>query len=321
MGMSITFSVIIYTINYQEVSFRLESLQHSLIDGLFLYAPTNQMPMNGPGSLLSNQAEQASAQMLASLVYLNVALLVAGGLGSYFLARRTLRPIATAHEAQSRFTSDASHELRTPLAAMKAELEVSLRDPKLTMGEARELLESNLEEVEKLISLSEMLLNLSRLDHDKLERQPIDVVLLLNDVLEKYPEHKKRFEVTARRKARIRANETAYRELLTILLDNAVKYSPEGTPIAIRIFEQLGSIGIEISNESDPIPAEKLETIFDRFVRADSSRTGGSQKGYGLGLSIAKKIVEVHHGTITVKSNKKRTQFTAFIPSLRITTK
>ena len=317
MCVSITFSVVIYSLNYREISFRLESLQHSLIDEIFLYTPLRSQPMNGPGSPLFKQAQQASSQMVASLVYINLIIFLAGGLGSFFLARRTLRPIATAHEAQSRFTSDASHELRTPLAAMKAELEVSLRDPKMTMGEARELLESNLEEVNKLIALSEMLLNLSRLDHGKLEMEAVDAVTLTQSVLEQYPESTKRFEVTTRKKATARANEAAYREAITILMDNALKYSPPKTPIKVRIFEQRGQVAIEIINSGPAIPAEKLPFIFDRFVRADTSRTGGSQKGYGLGLSIAKKIVDVHHGSVTVSSTAEATKFTLYIPIYR----
>src|SRR5690606_27239432 len=109
------------------------------------------------------------------LVYLNCIVLAAGGVGAYFLARRTLRPIEEAHEAQSRFTSDASHELRTPLAAMKAELEVTLLSKELDEAETREVLESSLEEVEKLTRLSDLLLKLSRLEYDKLERAPLSL--------------------------------------------------------------------------------------------------------------------------------------------------
>ncbi len=314
MAVSVTFSVVIYSINSREISFRLESLQHTLVDEIFMYSQATRRPMSGPGSPLFNQSQQAASQMMLSLVYINLTILIAGGLGSFFLARRTLRPIAEAHEAQSRFTSDASHELRTPLAAMKTELEVSLRDPKLEIGDARELLESNLEEVNKLIALSEMLLNLSRLDHDKLNMEPVDAVALTTAVLKHYPHDTARFDLTSRKKAVARANEAAFRELVTILIDNALKYSPAGSKVNIRVFEQRGMVGVEVANQGTPIPVDKLPYIFDRFVRADGSRTGGAQKGYGLGLSIAKKITEVHNGTINVVSDKKATKFTIFLP-------
>jgi signal transduction histidine kinase len=196
MVISITFSIVIYQLNYREVSFRLESLQHSLIDGFNIPAPLNSYfsrDFNGLDSMLLQESSKASSQMILSLFYINVAVLVAGGLGAYFLARRTLRPLEEAHEAQSRFTSDASHELRTPLAAMKTELEVNLRDPNLQIDEARELLNSNLEEVNNLIELSEMLLKLSRLDHDTLEVTVVDIPTVLNDVLKRHPTDKHLF--------------------------------------------------------------------------------------------------------------------------------
>ena len=307
MAISITFSVVIYQLNYREISFRLENLQQSLIGDMDT-AQTNattysQLLSNTPGSPLFDESRKAAGQMVLSLMYINAIVLIAGGLGSFFLAKRTLRPIEEAHEAQSRFTSDASHELRTPLSAMKTELEVNLRDSKLEIGEARELLESNLEEVNKLIQLSEMLLHLSRLDHDKLEVTTIDLVPIVEEMLKRYPEATKRFEVSMRKKATTRANEAGVSELVTILVENAIKYSPPKSKIYIRVFEQRGTIGFEIKNSGNPIPEDKLPKLFDRFFRADTSRTNSSKNGYGLGLSIAKKIIDVHHGELTVSSD------------------
>lgn len=318
MTISITFSVVIYQLNFREISFRLENLQHSLLDSsVYLFPGTTSTTRNGLESPVSVQSRQAASQMSLSLVYINVVILIAGGLGSYFLARRTLRPIEESHEAQSRFTSDASHELRTPLATMKAELEVNLRDANLSKDEARELLESNLEEVNKLIQLSEMLLQLSRLDHDTLERAPVDVVAVLNDKLKLYKSASKRFHVTTRKKAIASANEPAVSELIGILIDNALKYSPKDSPINIRIFEKRGTVNFEIHNAGDPIDQEKLPKLFDRFFRADTSRTESSKNGYGLGLSIAKKIIDVHHGDIQVVSDETGTTFTFSLSVLR----
>lgn len=321
MTISITFSIVIYQLNYREVSFRLVNLQHSLLQNPLYIVPNSQDNSNGeygPDSPLSVQSSQAAEQMILSLVYINLVVLVAGGLGGYFLARRTLRPIEEAHEAQSRFTSDASHELRTPLTAMKTELEASLRDPNLSQAESRELLESNLEEVNKLIQLSTMLLQLSRLDHNTLERTQIDLVALLNKNLKTYKSSLKRFSIITRKKAVVSANESAVSELMMILIDNALKYSPKGSKITIKIFQRRGTIAFEIHNLGNPIPQEKLPKLFDRFFRADTSRTNSSQNGYGLGLSIAKKIVDIHHGDITVRSNKDGTTFSFFLPILRI---
>ena len=322
MAISLTFSIVIYQLNYQEVSYRLENLQHNIMNEFTapsLFSTYFKNYQDGPNTLLFNEARQASSQMILSLIYINLVVLVAGGLGSYLLARRTLRPIEEAHEAQSRFTSDASHELRTPLAAMKAELEVNLRDPNLEMEEARELLISNLEEVNKLIDLSEMLLHLSRLVHDKLEVEKIDVPVILEELIKRYSDDEKRFKVSGRKKALITGNEAAINELMAILIDNAIKYSPADSPIYVKISQKRGQLAIAIKNKGPKIPEEKIPKLFDRFYRADESRTSGAKKGYGLGLSIAKKIVDLHHGEITVDSSDDATTFTAYLP-FKITT-
>lgn len=320
LTISITFSIVIYQLNYHEISFRLENLQQSLMDSS-LYPIANyrdDLSFNyGPNSPLSVQSNQAAGQMVLSLFYINIVILIAGGLGSYFLARRTLRPIEEAHEAQSRFTSDASHELRTPLAAMKAELEVNLRDAHLNETESRELLESNLEEVNKLIGLTQMLLQLSRMDFDKLEREPVDIVQLLNEKIKLYKNVSKRFDITTRKKAVASVNEPAISELIGILIDNALKYSPKNSKVTIRVFMKLLMVGFEIHNIGTPIPEDKLTKIFDRFYRIDSSRTNSSQNGYGLGLSIAKKIIDVHHGDLQVSSSQDGTTFTFYLPIIR----
>jgi len=317
MLISILFSFAIYQINYHEVNVRLENLQN----GLIVNRPFMGGGMNGniDDKLRQIQSQQAASQMILSLVYINLVILFAGGFGSYFLARRTLRPIEQAHEAQSRFTSDASHELRTPLAAMKAEIEVALRDEKIPPDEARELLESNLEEVDKLIQLSEMLLNLSRLDYDRLDKKRVNLSTLLNDTMKPFQASKKRFDITTHKNAIVLGDETALSELMSVLIDNSLKYSPEGSKITIRIYEKLTLVYFEISNEGPTISEENLSRLFDRFYRGDTSRTNSNQNGYGLGLALAKKITDVHNGDIQVSSKNDIIKFTFSLPTLRIT--
>lgn len=317
MVISFVFSIAIYQLNFHEVNVRLENLQQGLTDPTLKSLMMTSDQFQHQDELRLEQAEQAAVQMILALLYINVCILIAGGFGSYFLARKTLEPLEKAHEAQSRFTSDASHELRTPLAAMKAELEVYLRDEKLTIEEARELLESNLEEVDKLIRLSEMLLKMARLDYDKLEKTQIDLVELLPSVMKPFSKSKKRFDIVARKKAYVSGNEAAVSELMSILIDNALKYSPPRSRISIRIYERRTMTGFEIKNTGTPIKEDKLPYIFDRFYRADNSRTGSGANGYGLGLAIAKKISEIHHGYIQASSTEKETTFTFFLPNLK----
>ena len=317
MAISLIFSLAIYQINFHEVNIRLENLQRGLFDSTLSSNIVNDQSSTIQNRLRMDQSRQAATQMILALVYVNAIIVIAGGFGSYFLARRTLLPIEKAHEAQSRFTSDASHELRTPLAAMKAELEVYLRDDNLALDEAKELLESNLEEVDKLIQLSEMLLKMARLDYDKLEKTNLDLVELLPHAMKPFARSKKRFDITTRKRAIVSANEPAIIELMNILIDNALKYSPERSRISIRIFERRTMTGFEISNSGTPIKEDRLPHIFDRFYRADNSRTDSNKNGYGLGLAIAKKITEIHHGYIQASSTEKGTVFTFYLPNLR----
>lgn len=316
MVISLLFSFAIYQLNFHEVNVRLENLQRELIDTTVRprIATTNS---DFQDQVRLDQSRQAAVQMILALVYINALVLVVGGFGSYFLARRTLEPLEKAHEAQSRFTSDASHELRTPLAAMKAELEVYLRDDNLALDEAKELLNSNLEEVNKLIKLSEMLLKMARLDYDKLEKQQIDLVELLPSAMKPFNKYKKRFDINTRKLAIISGNEAAIIELMSILIENAVKYSPKQSRISIRIFERLTMTGFEIKNTGTPISEDKLPHIFDRFYRGDNSRTESGENGLGLGLAIAKKIAEIHHGYVQASSTDKETSFTFYVPNLR----
>lgn len=315
MLVSLIFSVSIYQLNFREVNVRLENLQQGLLE----------LDLNFITGLTSNsdqirlrQAQQASQQMILVLLYVNFVILVGGGVASYFLARRTLKPLEQAHEAQSRFTSDASHELRTPLSAMKAELEVALRSAKISPAESHELLESNLEEVNKLISLSEVLLKLARLDYDKLERSPINLNDTVDSMTRLFPESYTRFVVHKRKSGAIAiGNEAALQEVLTILVDNALKYSTPETDIEIRTFDRPMNAGFEVKNIGPDIPSEKQQRIFERFYRADTSRTNSTKNGYGLGLAIAKRIVSVHGGDIKVISKDGNTSFTCYFPNRR----
>jgi len=317
MVISFVFSVAIYQLNFHEVNVRLENLQQALTDPTLRTRVMTINQFQEQDELRLDQSRQAATQMILALVYINALILVAGGFGSYFLARRTLEPLEKAHEAQSRFTSDASHELRTPLAAMKAELEVYLRDENLALDEAKELLESNLEEVDKLIQLSEMLLKMARLDYDKLEKKQIDLVEILPSAMKPFIKSKKRFDITTRKQAIISGNEAAIIELMSILIENSLKYSTQRSRISIRIFERRTMTGFEIKNTGTPIAEDKLPHIFDRFYRGDNSRTESGKNGYGLGLAIAKKITEIHHGYIQASSTEKETVFTFFLPNLK----
>ena len=299
MSISLLFSITIYNVASGEVRNRLNDFQTRLEQpGINPYSGQNPRFFS---AVQQNQRQTAEHNLSATLLYVNILILLGGGVLSYLLARRTLRDIEESHEAQSRFTSDVSHELRTPLAAMKAELEVSLRDPKLSKTDMKELLESTLEEVNKLTDLSQTLLQLSKLDHNKLEQEDIDLTLVATDVVQRYDKNASRIRLSAPAKPLIiRGNRASVEELLTILVDNALKYSPEKSLVSVKL-SRFGGKHIEfmIVNKGKGISSEDLPHIFDRFYRADASR---STSGTGLGLSLAKKIVQMLGGELSVSS-------------------
>ncbi|MEP7204990.1 MAG: ATP-binding protein [Candidatus Saccharibacteria bacterium] len=312
MVISILFSVAIFNVTSNEVDLRLQHLQDSL------RVKFGFVPNDGEGALRTHEASEASDRILMGLVYANFLILATGGIGSFLLARRTLRPIQEAHESQSRFTSDASHELRTPLATMKAEIEVALRDPRSTKQDLQEILLSNLEEVEKLSRLSEMLLNLSRLEHDKLERTAIDLADITKNVVQLHKQPPGRITIKTIGHPLVEGNEAAIAELVSILVDNSLKYSPDDSLVSITLSRHNHHARFEITNTGSGIEAATLPRIFDRFYRADTARTNGHKKGYGLGLALAKKIVELHNGELSASSAPNHTTtFTVLLPSLQ----
>jgi signal transduction histidine kinase len=231
-------------------------------------------------------------------------LIISGGLG-YCLAGLTLKPIQIAMEDQKRFISDASHELRTPLTVIKTETEVSLRDKKLNLKNAKKQLVSNLEEAEKLKKLTDYLLCMGK--NKRLEE--IDLSEVAKIVVNNF-KYKINLDV---KKVNIVFNKVAMEELLTILLDNAGKYSSKGGQITLSISSSLVGIDsffkekrlktiIEVKDEGIGIRKSDLPHIFNRFYRVDGSRTKNKVEGYGLGLAIAKNIVDTYKGKIEVES-------------------
>jgi len=273
---------------------------------------------------LQNLDDQLDADLRGlelRLIILNLATLLLGGAAAYVLARRTLRPIQDSMEAQGRFTADASHELRTPLTAMRAEIEVALRQKQLGATDAKELLASNLEEIAKLEALSSSLLRLARENHlDPATITKVPVREIFEEATARYKAaikgRKIKLAITAGSET-IAGDQAGLIELVAILLDNAIKYSPEASTVALVSEVAAHTVKISVTDEGAGIPAADLPHIFGRFYRADRSRTKGEHiEGYGLGLSIAKRLVDMHHGTIAVESTLgKGTAFRVKLPT------
>lgn len=243
----------------------------------------------------------------ARLILFNILTLLIGSGLSYALALKSLEPIERALERQDRFTSDASHEMRTPLTIMKSDIEITLRDPKLSLRTAKETLLSNLEEINKLEALTGGLLQLARQENTDLPKQKIKLKDLLdqakNDVQK--PASSKKIKITLPnvKDQTVLVEPTSFKQALVIFLDNSIKYSPSGSTIKIDYKSQPINHLIKIIDEGSGIAPEDLGHIFDRFYRSDKSRTKTQKtNGYGLGLSIAKQIIDDHTGSINIKS-------------------
>lgn len=195
------------------------------------------------------------------------------------------------------FTADASHELRTPLAVMQTETEVALRDKKLSAADAREVLSSNLEEVTRVRSLVDGLLRLARNGGAIEKPVKIEVASLAGEAMERVEKSAKAKKIgieTELKKVSVRGDNENLVELMVILLDNAIKYSVSGKTIWLwsRIPETKHAV-IMVADEGEGIKASQLEHIFERFYRADTSRSQAEKvEGFGIGLSIAKQIAE-----------------------------
>ena len=304
MVISLFFSINLYHVSMQEINrdFRRQGVA---IDRL----PGSLIPRELRSQLLDEGIDvmnEAKMHILGRLLLTNLFILVGGGFISYYLARRTLQPIEESHQALERFTADASHELRTPIAAMQTEIEVALMNPKLTLSEAKAQLTSNLEELSHLTALSEGLLKLASLENKTMTKSQVSLKTAINEATKrvKIAMAAKNIEIvrTISEDIEVVVDRAAIIEAISILLDNSIKYSPEKSSINVTLKKEGKSAIIEVSDKGLGIKKADQEHIFERFYRADSARNKQTTEGYGLGLAIAKNIVELHEGSIAIKS-------------------
>jgi signal transduction histidine kinase len=227
-------------------------------------------------------------------------------LGGFLLAGRALSPIRQAMDTQRRFVSDASHELRTPVAVMKANAELLLRHPDQTVEANIDHVAAINEEADHLTRLVGDLLLLARADEQRLEvvREEVELADLFGALIRDMTpvaEMKGVSLVSEFAPGIIHGDPQRLRQLLAILLDNALKFTPEGGRIEVRTRRAGKAWSLTVSDTGPGIPEEAQSRIFDRFYRHDEARS--PQTGTGLGLAIARWIAEAHGGRISVQSN------------------
>ena len=249
----------------------------------------------GDHTLVVGQATDDNEEALATLRLLLLAglpvTLILASLGAYALAGRALRPVAQALERERGFVADASHELRTPLAVLKTELELALRDGR-TEAELREALRSASEETDRLTRLADDLLVLARSDRGTLDLKVERVAVgeLLDQVARRFRAVAD-VEVSSADGLAIRADPLRLEQALGNLVANAAQHGR--APIRISARRADGMVELHVEDAGTGLPPEFAGGAFERFTRADASRTGG---GAGLGLAIVDAIARAHGG-------------------------
>ncbi|MFD0673150.1 sensor histidine kinase [Cohnella sp. GCM10027633] len=225
----------------------------------------------------------------------------------YYLANRALIPIRTSLERQQQFVSDASHELRTPLSVIQAHAELLLRHPEHTIEQDSKHISTVLQETRRMSKLVGGLLTLARSDSNQLEldKRPIQFERIVNDSVNKMQMLAEVKEIILHSEidgaVPMLADEERMHQLLMALLDNAIKYTPEGGVVRVVCRRLAHSVQLEIEDTGVGIAPDHIPRIFDRFYRGDKARNR-QEGGTGLGLAIVKWIVDRHGGRIRVES-------------------
>lgn len=252
--------------------------------------------------------------VLSRSVFISAIGLAAVFLLIVLLSERIVRPISRNYEKQKRFISDAGHEIRTPLTIIDADTEILEMD----YGE-NEWLADIKQQAGRLADLTNDLIFLSRMEE---QEKATMIDFPLSDVVSETADsfqalaltREKELELDVEPMLSMNGNEKQLRQLVSILLDNAMKYSDERGTIRLSLKRQNKSIHLTVENTVESISRETLDNMFERFYRGDPSRNS-AVKGYGIGLSIARAVVKAHRGRIDAESADGRTlKITATFP-------
>lgn len=256
-----------------------------------------------------SQLEQTSEKHESQIALVMICFWGISLFASIFLAKMSVKPLLESMNRQKAFVENASHELRTPLAVLQNRLEALFRKPEATIMESSENIASSLDEVRNMRLLTTNLLNLARRDDGiKLEYGEINPSFF-RQTFANYEiiaeENDKVFEYENQVDKSLVSDKVLLKQLMTILFDNALKYTEEDGKIRFVAQFKDRYLYFRVEDNGPGIPDEAKKRIFDRFYRVDKARTR-QKGGFGLGLSLAKQIVEAFNGTIAVRDNKPK---------------
>lgn len=301
MALSLSFSVVLYHYSALELNEGLEQQFNEL----------NIIDHGTDDALAITHAEYHDrvSHLLLIFVYFNLIVLGLSSTLSYFLAKLSLRPIEQTHRAQSRFTAQASHELRTPLTAMRADTESVLLNSIDDQPLLVKTLRANLRDLKRLESLTNHLLELAKYRSDRtIAKQKFELKLVMRRVIKQA----KRSKYAKNRIIKLNAqpiaiigDPLAIQLVLTTILDNAIKYSDFNSIIQLSLENTDKNATITIKDSGFGIDQIDLPYVFDPFYRS-ATILNQTSNGYGLGLSLAKQIVESHRGKIIINSVKEQ---------------
>ena len=294
------------TIDFKEYSFN------------FLQKPL----LNASGALfvfLDQAPEKEGLHMLLGAILLvGLGCLTLSFFGSLFMSRKAIAPIKESWQQQVSFLADAAHELRTPLSIMRVNLDVALSSPDETVAQQKQWLNNVYEEVKQMSKMVEALFFLAHADchQQPIERKSFNLSSAIDEAILPH------CQVALTRNIRIAkklaeniqmcGDEFRIKQVINILFDNAIRHTNSSGSIAIHLYQSDQHFHIEVTNDGEGIPEQELENIFKRFYQVDKSRSRG---GAGLGLSIARWLIEEHGGRITAASQPgNQTTFSITLP-------
>lgn len=257
----------------------------------------------------TTQLEEATERYVKLIVIMMSFFWLLSVAASMYLAKWSRRPIQESLEKQKAFVENASHELRTPLAVIQNRLEVLFRKPESTILDNSENIASSLDEVRNMRLLTTNLLNLARRDDgikpeiETLEPAFFDTVFTNYAMIAE--ENEKGFTAQNQVGRPIQTDKTLLKQLMTILFDNAIKYTEDDGYVTFTVRTNDRHLYISVADNGPGISDSDKKKIFDRFYRVDKARTR-QKGGFGLGLSLAQQIVLALKGTIVVKDNQPK---------------